>query len=401
MPSTIVKRSKRRYRGNVQVGDQQRQKLFPDDSKKSYKEAVLWEQDTKTMLELEAKKIGSASLKVGTWANSHLADVKQRHSEKTFQEKRGAFARFFSEMDISPDLPVEEIKPSQCKKFLSQQDETRSGYAANKDRKNLATGWDWGRVNFEEEGWPSSKNPFRAVVKYSEERSPRYIPPQEDFLKVFALAKGQDRVLLLTFRHTAARRSELFKMTWSAVDFDKGLIRLSTKKRKNGTLEHNNLPMTSELQKALLDWKEQRSKMEGVDKEHVFICLDRTAFCEDYYGKPFTVRQHFLKRLCNRAGVKPFGFHGIRHLVATELYHLKFSVGEIQSVLRHKSPMTTTIYLHSLGIENVRNVLESALIGRMNDILGTENKKPLEVALPGAVCVRVLCPDECTTKQAT
>ena len=83
--------------------------------------------------------------------NSHLADVKQRHSEKTFQEKRGAFARFFSEMDISPDLPVEEIKPSQCKKFLSQQDETRSGYAANKDRKNLATGWDWGRVNFEEE----------------------------------------------------------------------------------------------------------------------------------------------------------------------------------------------------------------------------------------------------------
>jgi len=397
MPSIIVKRNKRRYRGNIQVGDQQRQKLFPDDSKKSYKMALLWEQDTKTMLDQEAKRIGSASLSVGTWINAYLEDVEQRHSSKTFQEKRSAFARFCSEMDISPDLPVEEIQTSQCKKFLSKQDVTRSGYAANKDRKNLATGWEWGRVNFEEEGWPLRKNPFREVKKYSEERSPRYVPPEEDFLKVYDLAEGQDRLLLLMFRHTAARRSELFKLTWAAVDFDNGLVRLSTRKRKNGTLEHNNLPMTSELQIALQDWKEQRSRMIGVDKEHVFICLDRTAFCEEYYGKPFSVRQHFLKRLCERAGVKPFGFHGIRHLVATELYHMKFSVGEIQAVLRHKSPMTTTIYLHSLGLENVRNVLESALIGRMNDILRSENKKPLEGELPEAVCVRQLCPEMCAT----
>ena len=90
-----------------------------------------------------------------------------------------------------------------------------------------------------------------------EERSPRYVPPKDDFWKVFNLTEGQDRIMLLTFLHLAARRSELFRLKWSDVDFENSRVRLWTRKRKGGALESDWLPMTDELNQALAGWKEE------------------------------------------------------------------------------------------------------------------------------------------------
>lgn len=97
------------------------------------------------------------------------------------------------------------------------------------------------------------------------------------------------------------------------------------------------------------------------DKEHVFVCLDEILMCEQYFGKPFKVRQHFIKRLCGKAEVKPFGFHAIRHLTASILYRKGYSLAHIQAVLRHQNPNTTSRYLRSLGLEQVKEVLEEGL----------------------------------------
>ncbi len=99
------------------------------------------------------------------------------------------------------------------------------------------------------------------------------------------------------------------------------------------------------------------------DSVHVFVCLDQTPFCEQYYGKPFTSRQHLMSRLCEKAKVKPFRFHSIRHLTATILYHKEYDVSVIQSILRHKNPTTTNRYLKSLGLEHTRKALEEGLKG--------------------------------------
>ncbi|MDD3313780.1 tyrosine-type recombinase/integrase [Pseudodesulfovibrio sp.] len=63
-------------------------------------------------------------------------------------------------------------------------------------------------------------------------------------------------------------------------------------------------------------------------------------------------RRRFLGRACIAAGVKPFGYHAIRHLTATELFHAGHPVSLIQHILRHKNPNTTARYLHSLGLDN-------------------------------------------------
>jgi integrase len=246
-----------------------------------------------------------------------------------------------------------------CRKFLNYQFKTRSGYAANKDRKNLGTAWNWGTDNLHD--FPAGKNPFLAIKKFPEKRSSRYVPPESDFWKAYLAAEGQDKVMLLAFYYLAARRNEIFQLKWTDLDFVNDQVCLWTQKREGGDREPDWLPMTPDLKNALLSWREERRSQSNVDKEHVFVCLEKTPFCEDYYGKPFKFRQHFMKKLCEKAKVGHFGFHSIRHLVATILYHKGRNLSEIQAILRHKNPTTTEKYLRNLGLKHVRKALEEGL----------------------------------------
>jgi hypothetical protein len=92
------------------------------------------------------------------------------------------------------------------------------------------------------------------------------------------------------------------------MDFGNSRIRLWTRKRQGGTYEYDWLPMTRELRKSLMWWWEHRPIK---DQSHVFLCLDKTEFCREYYGHPFMYRLHFMQRLCERAKVTRFGFHAI------------------------------------------------------------------------------------------
>jgi integrase len=258
---------------------------------------------------------------------------------------------------------VSNLKPGDLLAYIIKQKEERSGYAANKDRKNLVAAWNWG-MKYMKLPLPGP-NPC-LVDRMPEERQPRYVPPEEDFWKVYDTAEGQDRLMLLACLHLAARKGEIFRLTWSDVDFGNNSVQLTTRKRKDGSLEYNWIPMTSELRKALLWWWENRP-IKG--KTNVFLCLDDTEFCREYYGKPFLKRLQFMRRICDRAEVKRFGFHAIRHLTATTLYKLGYEVAVIQTILRHKSPSTTERYLKNIGLEKrARGALEE-LSGRRGQVL--------------------------------
>ena len=57
-----------------------------------------------------------------------------------------------------------------------------------------------------------------------------------------------------------------------------------------------------------------------------------------------------LKRLCEKAGVAPFGFHAIRHYFAVCLVKShKADITDIQQLLGHQRPTTTDIYLRSVA----------------------------------------------------
>jgi integrase len=192
---------------------------------------------------------------LNNWAQDYLDVSKVRFSTKTYKEKVSMFKRFFKVID--PKMPVAKLKPGDVLKYVVKQKEERSGYAANKDRKNLVAAWNWGRKYLD----PLLPGPNPCLVdRMPEVRHPRYVPPEEDFWKIYAVAEGQDRVMLLTFLHLAARRGEVFRLTWQDVDFGNDRIRLWTRKRKDGSFEYDWLPMTKELRKSLRWWWEHRHR---------------------------------------------------------------------------------------------------------------------------------------------
>jgi site-specific recombinase XerD len=70
----------------------------------------------------------------------------------------------------------------------------------------------------------------------------------------------------------------------------------------------------------------------------------------------------------------------IRHITASTLYKLGYEVAAIHAILRHKSPGTTERYLKSIGMERVREALESlspkeveAEVIAFNKMIGTDS----------------------------
>lgn len=288
---------------------------------------------------------------LGDWAQIYLDFAEIKFSEKTYKEKKSMFQRFFKQ--VAPELQVESLKPARVLAYVSKQKVIRSGYAANKDRKNLVAAWNWGMKYMD----PPLPGPNPCLVERMPEiRKPRYIPLEEDFWKIYDVAEDQDKVMLLAFLHLAARRGELFALKWQDIDFVSNRVRLETRKRKDGTLEFDWLPMTNDLRKAFR-WLWQERKLK--DSPYVFLCLEENQVSLEHYGKPFKHRQKFMQKICEKAGVKHFGFHAIRHLSASTLYRLGCDHAIIQAVLRHKLPTTTNRYLRTLGCEDMRGALEN------------------------------------------
>ena len=99
----------------------------------------------------------------------------------------------------------------------------------------------------------------------------------------------------------------------------------------------------------------------GITSEAIFVCVDTEPFCEPWYGKAFTARAHVMKRWCKVIGIKPFGWHGIRHFTASTIFNKGYPIAHIQTILRHQNPYTTEKYLRSLGLRYVRTALEEGL----------------------------------------
>lgn len=329
------------------ISGRRRQRLMTDGTRKAFLAAIEWEGKTRHELNANAGQV----VTMAGWMENYLQFAKVRFQAKTYRAKKAAFRRLLS--FFRDTHQVAGLSVADCLRFLTTQARTRSGNAANRDRKEAGTAYEWGRVYL---GLPVP-NPWRLVDKFPEKSYTRYVPPLADFEKVRAIATGQDAAMLTTLLHLAPRKSELFGIRLDDVDFENRRVRLFTRKRKGGHRQGDFLPATKILMATLAAWLEERGKIElpGQDPETNYVFLSLVT------GRRFQRRDDFLKRLCQRAGVRRFSFHAVRHLAAQELYRDGATTHHIQLVLRHLDPRTTSKYLRRIGIEEVRATMEKTL----------------------------------------
>ncbi len=127
---------------------------------------------------------------------------------------------------------------------------------ANTYRQNLLTAWKWG-TDFVDE-LPQYYPPFQKVQLFPSQPQDRYVPPDEEFIKVLREAKSQDLAMLLAFYFTGARRNEILRLTLRDVNLEDGKIRLTDNKAGQGKSRIRWLRMHPELIQVLSWWKENR-----------------------------------------------------------------------------------------------------------------------------------------------
>jgi integrase len=312
-------------------------------------EAKQWVKDEKNRLTENQKRYSSQDKDLSLWilAQQYLADCKINYDKKTFDEKRYCLERFYS---FAGDIAVIDIEPPSILKFINDRAKSQSNNAANKDRKNLKAFYSW-----IQEMYGVMYDPTAPIKKKPHEKQPRRLLPIKDILKVLLAAQGHDRVLIGSYWHTGARKSEVLRWTWADdVNFDERWVRLGTRKSRSREMVYENLWMNDDLYKLLMwQWKNRHPS-----SHYVFCHMNPKS---KYYGMPYVATWKLLKKLCKDAGVESFGYHDIRHTVAKYLNDLqKVSLKKVQQVMRHRKQSTTEIYVEGnyTDTQSVMKLLE-------------------------------------------
>ncbi|WP_163340238.1 site-specific integrase [Desulfopila sp. IMCC35008] len=275
---------------------------------------------------------------LGSWAVKYLDHAEIKFVPKTYSAKRLVFAVFFRYPGIDKNQSVDTLKRDKCLEFLNHTFRVQGGSGVNQYLKNLKAAWNWG-IDFAN---LPELNPFSRIPRYPINPNPRYVPPLEDFWAIYDIAKEQDKTLLLAYLHTAGRKGDLFRLKWEHVDFSRRTITLISRKNKTATWIPRIIVMSDALYDCL---KEQEERVKDSKNPYVFI--------SDSTGEPWVSREKIMRELCAEAKVKAFGFHGIRHLSASLLYHNGVPMTEIQKILGHSNLTTTEGYIKSLVVEEV------------------------------------------------
>lgn len=307
----------------------------------SKREAVELEIQLRNELAKEHERT-SVSTKIVTLADlerEYMLDLEARDMcQNSLNAKSLAFRRLFG--CVGRHTKVGELSRLSITKFMQRVARQVSANSANVDIRHIKAAYNWA-INAD---MIRCDNPCSKIAPYRTEKNERYMPSMEDFQKAIdACQTEQDRIMLMTFFETSARLREVLNLKWSDVNLETAQVQLWTGKRKGGR-EGDWVGISNHLVDLLRDLKRETGF-----KEFVFISPKT--------GTRFYNRPKFFSGLAERAGIKRFTAHGIRHLSASELYHGGAPVAYIQKRLRHTTATTTDRYLHGF-----KGVAQSSII---------------------------------------
>jgi integrase len=179
-------------------------------------------------------------------------------------------------------------------------------------------------------GW-ILRNPFEQgepLIKPGDEKPRERILTREEEERILALCNGEWehlRAIIICALDTGMRRGEMFKLEWSDVDLESGLITVEAFNTK--TMRQREVALTDRLAAEL------RRMSKYANGGLVF-------------GIKTSVKTTFNKAR-KKAGLPDLRFHDLRHTNATRLVGASMPLSEVGRMLGHTQPSTTYRYVNA------------------------------------------------------
>ena len=277
--------------------------------------------------------------------NRRLDHVEVYNSERHYQDYRYLAKRWVM---LWGRLNCGEVTGEMIQQFVLKRSKV-SPDTANKDIRYLRATFNFGKKR----RW-IAHNPTDGIDFLPVEKSVRYVPQPEDIDKVIAAADPDTQDYLWTIRDTMGRMSEVNRLTWEDVSFEEKYVILYTRKKKGGHLTPRKVPMTQKLFEVLSRRHTRRDPTKPWVFWHTYWSSKTGEKCEG----PYKDRKRIMRTLCEKAAVRYFRFHALRHAGASVMENSNVSLGTIQRILGHENRTTTEVYLHSTGESEREAMLE-------------------------------------------
>jgi len=223
------------------------------------------------------------------------------------------------------DADIQAISTTDIRRRLSKK--TYGQVSLGMDIKNLKTFFRWTCL----EGYRDDDPMIRVPMPKTPERPCKAIC-DADMAKLINVAKRSKRDLsiLLCLLDTACRATELAKIELSEVDFQTGTIRI--KCGKGGKSRNVFIsPLTARAIRVYLNSRHDNDPSLFISQRGVPLNRDSLRL--------------IMYRLCERAGIKKFGPHAVRHSAATSMARQGIDSWSLQQLLGHADNRVSLRYI--------------------------------------------------------
>jgi len=203
---------------------------------------------------------------------------------------------------------------------------------------------EWGKIN---------DNPIATAKLFRvDNKRVRYLE-KEEIARLLTVSSGYLKPIIVVALNTGMRKGEILHLKWSDIDLENQIIHITDTKNR----EVREIPMNEVATRTVL----------GIKKNprgpYVFCKKDGTPYKD--------VRDGFTNAL-ERAAIRNFRFHDLRHTFASHLVMAGIDLKTVQELLGHKTFDMTLRYSH-LSPDHKRRAAE--VLGRRMDTIWTPGQR--------------------------
>lgn len=220
-------------------------------------------------------------------------DLPQTKNKKSYE--RDVFSvrtlsRFFSEKHVS-NITIGQVEAYRLLRLDEPSRKDRKTRPATVNREVACLRY---MLNLAEQEGKIEAVPFRGLKPLKEHNVRDRVLSHEEFERLVSLCHPHTARIVAMAYYTGMRKGEILRLQWDRIDMKNGFIRFKPEDTKSD--EGRTIPLHPEIMGMLC-----------------FMPHDISGWVFTLTGKPISDIQHSFRAACERAGIKDFVFHDLRH----------------------------------------------------------------------------------------